>query len=84
MSVITAQDEALGVIPYDRDDDLITLSADDAAPRLRVYAPARTEVVLGRGSRPDLELELEACRGDGVPLLRPGSAVERLGDGEDG
>jgi lipoate---protein ligase len=70
MSVITAQDEVLGVRPYDRDDDLITLSADDGAPRLRVYAAEGTEVVLGRGSRPELELELEACRGDSVPLTR--------------
>jgi lipoate-protein ligase A len=70
VSTITARDEALGIGSYDRDDDLIAPGAAAGEPRLRVYRPARPEVVLGRGSRPDLELRLEACRADGVPLLR--------------
>jgi len=70
MGAITAQDAGLGVEPYDRDDDLIALCAADGRPRLRVYCPEQAQVVLGRGSRPDQELELSACRQDGVPLLR--------------
>ena len=39
-------------------------------PLLEVYPCPATEVVLGRGSKPELELHLSAVEADGVPVLR--------------
>jgi lipoate-protein ligase A len=56
--------------PYTYDDDLIEATARDAQTRVRVYRVTDTVVVLGSGSRSDSELNLGACREDGVPILR--------------
>lgn len=45
------------------------------AERVRVWEPRTVTVVLGRGNRPEVEVNLAACRADGVPLRR------RLGGG---
>ncbi len=59
------------VIEEHRDDEpLLEATLADGQPRLRVYQFPGTAVVLGRGSKPELELELEACREDRVPLVR--------------
>lgn len=55
---------------YDFDDDLLEEVAQDGMPRVRVYRPERLQVVLGRGSKPDMELQLDACLEDGVALLK--------------
>jgi lipoate-protein ligase A len=55
---------------YLEDDALCAATRQDRRPRHRVYRPARVEVVLGRGSKPELELELAACLADGVPVTR--------------
>lgn len=52
------------------DDDLIEASRRDGRPRVRVYRLSDTAVVLGSGSRSDNEVNLDACRADGVPILR--------------
>lgn len=59
--------------PYPRyayDDDLIDATRRDRRKRLRVYRLTDTVVVLGAGSRPAAELDLDACAADGVPVLR--------------
>lgn len=56
--------------PYDDDDDLIAACQRDGQPRWRVAACGGLSVVLGRGSRPELELWLDAVQGDGVALMR--------------
>jgi lipoate-protein ligase A len=90
-----ARDDRVGAdrIPpirdYGRDDDLIRAVLADGQPRVRVYAATRIELVLGRGSQPERELNLVAVLGDGVPvsrrpgggcavLLDPGNAVVAL------
>ena len=55
---------------YTADDDMVKATAEDGTSRLRVYRPERTLVVLGRGSKPGVELDLPACINDGVPLVR--------------
>jgi lipoate---protein ligase len=45
-------------------------TAADGQPRCRVYRVADPIVVLGRGSDPEREVDLEACRADGVPVVR--------------
>ncbi len=54
----------------DLDADLLAAFADDSRARMCVRRPAQTMVVLGRGSRPEQELQLSACEQDGVPIFR--------------
>jgi lipoate---protein ligase len=56
--------------PYVEDDELVEGTRLDGKPRRRVYRLPRPTVVLGRGSKPDIELQLAACLADGVPLQR--------------
>lgn len=57
--------------PYDRDRLLLQqLQADTDTLRWQVVVCPRLEVVLGRGSRPELELNLAALARDDVPVLR--------------
>jgi lipoate-protein ligase A len=55
---------------YTYDDDLIAASRSDGRERFRVYRLDDTVVVLGTGSKPDVELRLEACRADRVAVLQ--------------
>ena len=55
---------------YDYEDDLVQAVRTDGKTRVRVYRLRDTVVVLGSGSRPELELNLDACREDRVPILR--------------
>ena len=62
----------LHIIPYDLPDaELMKLSAE--AARCCVFVPARTMVVIGKGSDPALELRQENIAADGVPVLRRGT-----------
>lgn len=54
----------------DWDEDLMDASRRDGMPRARVYRPSRVAVVLGRGSSPELEVNVEIAQSDGIPLLR--------------
>lgn len=58
------------VVDYQLEDELWRSTAADGRPRRRVYQVEAPMVVLGRGSKPEVELDLEACAADGVPLLR--------------
>ncbi|MFH2002181.1 MAG: hypothetical protein ABIK28_21085 [Planctomycetota bacterium] len=60
----------LRILPYEYDDELIDATLTDRMPRVRVDRPRRTSVVLGRGSKPEDELDVEACLQDGVPVLK--------------
>ena len=56
--------------PYTYDNDLIRAARRDGRTRVRVYRLRDTVVVLGSGSRPEIELHLDACSADRVPILR--------------
>ncbi len=56
--------------PFAFDDELIDTASQDGQTRVRVYRMTSSAVVLGAGSRPDIELNLEACRADGIPIYR--------------
>jgi lipoate-protein ligase A len=56
--------------PYTRDDAMIDAVAADGRPRFRVYALDETAVVIGRGGKAELELDLAAIADDGVPVYR--------------
>ncbi len=55
---------------YDLDDPLIEAVRADRRPRHRLYRPEGIQVVLGRGSRPEIELNTTACRDDRVTVQR--------------
>ncbi|MFH1748491.1 MAG: hypothetical protein ABIG44_15765 [Planctomycetota bacterium] len=55
---------------YAYDDDLIDAARHDGQARVCVYRLPRTVVVLGSGSRPEVELNFDACRADKVPILK--------------
>ena len=55
---------------YAYDEDLIAATRDDGKTRVRVYRLTDTLAVLGCGSNPEVELNLDACRADGVAILR--------------
>lgn len=55
---------------YAYDDDLIAAARRDGRTRVRVYRLEVPVAVLGAGSRPAVELNLDACREDGLPILR--------------
>jgi lipoate-protein ligase A len=60
----------LVIPPYHLDDDLIADARADGRSRVRVLTVAEPMVVLGRGSDPREELHVDACRDDGVVLVR--------------
>lgn len=63
------------------DDALLRPFGHDPRPRLRIYVPDETLIVIGRGSRPARELYLEACRRDAVSVQRrPGGGCAVLLD----
>jgi len=55
---------------YNLDDDIINATAIDQIPRLKIYRPDSISIVIGRGSDPETELNIEACLNDGVPVIR--------------
>ena len=55
---------------YDLDDAQIQATVTDGKPRVSVYLPDHPMVVLGRGSKPELEVHLAACEAAKVPVLR--------------
>ena len=55
---------------YVLDDDLIDLVLRDRQPQLRICRPDEVIVVLGRGSKPGIELNLDVCEADHVNIFR--------------
>jgi lipoate-protein ligase A len=62
--------EELHIPPYDCDNDLIQAVCEERKPRWRVYGFCETVVILGAGSDPNIELHLDACIEDRIPVLR--------------
>jgi len=59
-----------GLVPYDREDELVAEARATGRALCRVYRPDRVAVVVGRGGDPARELHLEATAADGVPVYR--------------
>ena len=55
---------------FDWDDVLVGNVLRDGHPRATVHRPNQAAVVLGRGSQPEVELNVEAIEKDGIALLR--------------
>ncbi len=67
-SAMTSEELLVGT--YDLDDDLIDATRADRMPRVRVARVANRSVVIGKGSKPEAELNLDACIQDKVPVLK--------------
>jgi lipoate---protein ligase len=65
----------LKVVPYERDELLLARCRKSGRPEIEVYRPDSTELVMGRGSRVELELEASICQEDELRVSR------RLGGG---
>ncbi len=63
-------DAPLSISSYDLDEALIAATRADGQNRVRVFCPSSIAVVLGRSSRPSVELHTEPCVTDGVDLRR--------------
>lgn len=61
---------SLDIGDYSVDQDLFSATQADGRSRVRVQRPDRVQVVLGRASRPEVELNTGACQADGVEILR--------------
>ncbi len=55
---------------YKYDDDLIAACVAENRPVLDIYPFGSTAAVLGRGSKPDLEIHHDECMEHDVPVLR--------------
>jgi lipoate-protein ligase A len=55
---------------YGLDDDLILSAIEKQAPQMRVYRVGEAMVVLGRSSKPEVELNVDACIEDGIAVYR--------------
>jgi len=63
-------DAPISIPSYDLDEALIAATRADGQNRVRVFRPSSIAVVLGRSSRPSVELHTEPCVADGVDLRR--------------
>ncbi len=55
---------------YAVDEDLLEHVRAGGKSQVRVVRPASRAIVLGRSSKPELEVKLEAASRDGIPVLR--------------
>jgi lipoate---protein ligase len=55
---------------FGRDEELLAEVRRDGLPRVIVERPREAAVVLGRGGRAEVELDLDACAAEGIPILR--------------
>jgi lipoate-protein ligase A len=55
---------------YNLDDGLIDATRADGLPRLKIYRPDFTAIVLGRGSKPATEIFSEEAERDKIAVLR--------------
>ncbi len=63
------QDE-LSIADFAFDDQMLDETRAHLQPQMQIYRPDHPMVVLGRGSKAEIELNLEACRRDKIPLYR--------------
>lgn len=62
--------DQLQVGKYDFDDDIIETTRQDKQPRVKIYRHSKPLVVMGVGSKPDLELYVDNCVKDRIKVLR--------------
>lgn len=56
------------------DEAIFLLGKQEAKPCLRVWQQTQPAIVLGRSQKPELEINLEACKKENIPIARRCSA----------
>jgi lipoate---protein ligase len=69
-SEIERHASGLVIHPWTTDEALIQATRGDGEPRVAAYQFPERQLVLGRGSRPELELDLAAVLADSLPVFR--------------
>ncbi len=73
--------EQLEIKPFEFDQDLLDSVKTTGKPGMKVYSFPETAVVLGRGSNPEEELEVDNCLQEGLTIYkRPGGGCSVLLD----
>lgn len=67
---LTLEPAAPAIGRWNHDDATIAAVREDGRARVAVHRVAHPVVVLGSGSDERIELDLDACRADGVPIVR--------------
>jgi len=62
--------DSVATEPYVQDEAVLDRVLSDDIALVRVYRYPETAAVLGRGGKPELELELDTLHMDGIPILR--------------
>jgi lipoate-protein ligase A len=68
--VTPAPHHRLDIGRFDRDEDLLEAARRQHRPGISVYRYPTTSIVLGNGSKPEVELHCQAVLDDGVAVLR--------------
>lgn len=55
---------------FDLDEEMLAATLEENCTLLNIYRYPGTAVVLGRGSNPDIELDIEACISERVEIVR--------------
>lgn len=55
---------------YHFEDEVVNSALSEGSTKLLIYRPQREMIVLGRGSNPEIEIELDRCLSDEVSLYR--------------
>jgi len=56
--------------PYAFDDDIIEAAQAELKPRMKIYRPDKTAVVIGKGGKPELELQLDTIEAENIDVYR--------------
>ena len=56
----------LNIEKYNFDNDVIEASLRAKSPKIKIYRPKDFFIVLGRGSKPEAELNVERCLEDRI------------------
>lgn len=62
--------DPLEIKPFNQDDSLLDMTLGDGSPRVRVYPWQNVAVVIGRGGKEGVELDMAAIAADQVPVFR--------------
>lgn len=67
---MVVENEILDIKPFFYDEELLTTVQDDGQARLKIYPFPETAIVLGRGSKSEVELNIDPVVTDEIPVYR--------------
>ena len=58
------------ITPYTFDDDIIAAAHAERSPKIKIYCLDKTAVVIGKGGKPEKELQLDAIEAENIDVYR--------------